>query len=199
MSEQGNKNGDNTTAAWGPLKTNLMSAMNSNTRVTSFVLFSVLLVVITLPAQQLPQENKPLTDRELELLAVRGKWAMYSRDTGATPPDPPPPNASYKDAAKLKPFQTIPRVQIFLTEGRLFGEAVFPDGIVLTDENADVTGKEPVPVQGIQVQDGNLSLKVQVGSELIEARLKLDRRRFLGTWRSSSGRSGDLFMVKRIF
>ncbi len=144
-------------------------------------------------------QNKPLTDRELELLAVRGKWAMYPRDAGATPPDPPPPNASYKDAAKLKPFQMIPRIQIFLTEGRLFGEAVFPDGIVLTEENADVTGKEPVPVQGIQVQDGNLSFKVQVGSELIEAQLKLERRRFMGTWQSSSGRSGDLFLVKRIF
>ena len=177
-----------------------MSAMKRNARVTSFVLFTLLPVVVSaLAAQQLPKGNKPLTDRELELLAVRGKWALYSRDTGATPPDPPPPNASYKDAAKLKPFQTIPRVQIFLTEGRLFGEAVFPDGIVLTDENADVTGKEPVPIQAIQAQDGNLSFKVQVGSELIEAQLKLDRRRFMGTWQSSSGRSGDLFMVKRIF
>jgi len=177
-----------------------MSVMKRNTRVTSFVLFTLLLVVVsTLFSQQLPQQNKPLTDRELELLAVRGKWAMYPRDTGSTPPDPPPPNASYKDAAKLKPFKTIPRVQIFLTEGRLFGEAVFPDGIVLTNENADVTGKEPVPVQGIQVQDGNLSFKVQIGSELIEAQLKLDRRRFIGTWQSSSGRNGDLFLVKRIF
>ena len=174
--------------------------MNNNTRVASFVLsILVLLLTGTLFSQQLPQQNKPLTDRELELLAVRGKWAMYPRDTGTTPPDPPPPNASYKDAAKLKPFLTIPRVQIFLTEGRLFGEAVFPDGIVLTDENADVTGKEPVPVQGLQVQDGNLSFKVQVGSELIEAQLKLDRRRFMGTWKASSGRNGDLFMVKRIF
>ena len=177
-----------------------MSAMNSNVRVASFLFFTLFLVLVgTLLAQQVPQQNKPLTDRELELLAVRGKWAMYPRDAGATPPDPPPPNASYKDAAKLKPFQTIPRLQVFLTEGRLFGEAVFPDGIVLTDENADVTGKEPVPVQGIAVQDGNLSFKVQVGSELIEAQLKLDRRRFMGTWKSSSGRSGDLFLVKRIF
>ena len=177
-----------------------MSVMNNHTTVNSFVLFTFFLVLAgTLLAQQLPQQNKPLTDRELELLAVRGKWAMYPRDAGATPPDPPPPNASYKDAAKLKPFQTIPRLQIFLTEGRLFGEAVFPNGIVLTDENADVTGKEPVPIQGIAVEDGNLSFKVQVGSELIVAQLKLDRRRFLGTWKSSSGRSGDLFLVKRIF
>ena len=177
-----------------------MSAMNSNMRVTSFLFLTLFLVLVgSLVAQQVPQESKPLSDRDLELLAVRGEWAMYPRDTGATPPDPPPPNASYKDAAKLKPFQTIPRLQVFLTEGRLFGEAVFPDGIVLTDDNPDVTGKEPVPVQGLAVQDGNLSFKVQVGSELIEAQLKLERRRFLGTWKSSSGRSGDLFLVKRIF
>ncbi len=124
---------------------------------------------------------------------------MYPRETGAAPPDPPPPNASYKDAAKLKPFLTIPRLQVFLTEGRLFGEAVFPEGIVLTDQNGDVTGKEAVPIQDVQLQDGTFSFKVQVGAELIEAHLKLDRRRFLGTWKSSSGKSGDLFLVKRIF
>ncbi len=177
-----------------------MSAMNGNAIFRCLVLVVLFPVLAGIPvAQQVQQQSKPLTDRELELLAVRGKWAMYPRETGATPPDPPPPNASYKDAAKLKPFQTIPRLQVFLTEGRLFGEAVFPDGIVMTDENADVTGKEAVPVQGLAVQDGNLSFKAQVGSELIEAELKLDRRRFMGTWKSSAGRSGDLFLVKRIF
>ena len=164
-----------------------------------FILSSALTLGPALQAQAVQQQSKPLSDQELELLAVRGKWAMYPRESGATPPDPPPPNASYKDAAKLKPFQTIPRLQIFLTEGRLFGEAVFPDGIVLTDENADVTGKAAVPVQDLVSEKGNLSFRVQVGDELIEADLKLDRRRFLGTWKSSSGRSGDLFLVKRIF
>ncbi len=171
--------------------------MTAQYKAYAFILFWFL--TAGLPAQQVPQENRPLTDRELELLAVRGKWAMYPRATGAAPPDPPPPNASYKDAAKLKPFLTIPRLQVFLTEGRLFGEAVFPEGIVLTDQNGDVTGKEAVPIRDVQLQDGTFSFKVQVGAELIEAHLKLDRRRFLGTWKSSSGKSGDLFLVKRIF
>ena len=68
------------------LKANLMSVMN-NTTTVSFVLFTFFMALVgTLLAQQVPQQNKPLTDRELELLAViEGRLAAWPRPSVICP------------------------------------------------------------------------------------------------------------------
>ncbi|MFQ5740140.1 MAG: hypothetical protein ACE5JX_14130 [Acidobacteriota bacterium] len=132
------------------------------------------------------------------LSAITGTWDLYPQAEGTSAPPPPPVYASYRTRKKLASGKSVPRVILKSENGRLSGTAVFPEGIVLTDDNRDVTGKPETDLRDPKFDGVQLIFRAQVGEEVVEARLKFEKGRFRGTWRvSKSGRTGPLFMVRR--
>ncbi len=129
--------------------------------------------------------------------ALVGPWALHPLDNEAPPPPPPPIYSSYKK--NEAPLETISRVVFSMEEGKLSGKAVFAKGIVLKEDNRDVTGQAEVDLRDIVYDGSALSFKAEVEGVSFEASLMPEGKRgdqFKGTWKAGE-QSGKLFLYRR--
>jgi len=162
----------------------------------SFLIIALLLTfgMATAPAQ--PAQSDP----EQELRRIIGSWALNPIAQAAPVPEPPPIYASYRKKGEAPPpaLETIPRVLLEIVEGKLTGKAVLPAAYPMTDENRDVTGKEPVVIDEVSFDAGELKFKVRQGEQTFEATGKLEGRVIKGSWTlSGSEKKGALYLHRR--
>ena len=140
------------------------------------------------------------SDPEQELRRILGSWALNPIAQEAPAPEPPPIYASYRKPGEAPPpaLDTIPRVLFEMVEGKLAAKAVLPKAYPMTDENRDVTGKEPVAVDEVSFDGGELKFKVRQGEQTFEASGKLEGRVIKGSWTlTGTERKGALYMHRR--
>lgn len=167
-----------------------------------FRLLLTAVALLLLGAQVRPQDpvaqGPPQADAALKRAALAGHWTLYAYEEG-TPPPPPPPFASQRPAQdQIPPLESVPRVNFRVEEGKIFGSAVFPEGILLTEENRDVTGRESVPLEELEFDGQVLKFAATVGGRRLEAELEAKGSRFFGKWKiPAEDTGGDLYLVRR--
>ncbi len=126
-----------------------------------------------------------------------GAWALHPLDNEAPAPPPPPIYASYKK--NEAPLETISRVVFSMEDGKLSGKAVFAKGIVLNEDNRDVTGQPEVELTDIVYDGSTLSFKAEVEGVTFAGSLMPEGKRgdqFKGTWKAGE-QAGKLFLYRR--
>lgn len=135
---------------------------------------------------------------EKQMRRVIGSWTLNPLASDAPEPTPPPIYASYRKKGEPAPpaLDTIPRILLEIQDGKLTGKGVLPKGLPMTDENRDVSGKEPVALEDLSFAGDQLTFKVHQGDEVFEASAKLEGRVLKGTW-SLGSKKGALFLHRR--
>ncbi len=146
------------------------------------------------PVQPAPAQ----ADRALQRAVLAGNWALHPYQKG-TPPPPPPVFSSQRSPGDTDaPLTAIARVRFRVQAGQITGTAVFPEGIVLREDNRDVTGRPEVELQEVEFDGKVLKFRATVEGKLLEAELQAQGSRFLGSWRiDEEDRGGDLYLVRR--
>ncbi len=171
------------------------------------VLRSILAVAVTIPAaglllwaaQQEPvQSGPPPDDLALRRAALAGHWTLHPFREGTPPPPPPPFYTQRSPDDRQPPLESVARVRFRVDAEAISGTAVFPEGIVLTDQNRDVTGRPGVELDDVSFDGTQLKFQATVEGKRLEAELEAKGSRFFGRWRvAGSEEAGDLYLVRR--